>query len=747
MLRRFKTVARLLVAFAAVLFIAIPSFAAGTWNYGITDTDTLTVIDESTTNAFIDTVNNEITLPLLPVANLVSFTPQEGIEYLVLTKNGVKAYSYDGSQMVANNLLEVPTMDAVALAAPEPYPTVTVAKEDGLKTYSFSGSGMQEIPAMEISGLTNVISIGSVESGNIAVLDSRGNIKAYSFDGSNMVENTILEPSTTFADPVAVAMTDDYSIAVLEKTQVKYYSFSGRELTENPALSISGLSDAKSFAVTENGIDVVDGTQVKHYSFDGSSMVYNSVLSITSGLSSPKAVAARPGTNDKIIIDGNKARYFQFDGSGYVENENLSVAVSNLVQGDKHADSAVVQSKPVDPGTVADMIRVQAFQELPEGTSITWSVSANGGTSWTTRWRVRGTVSGTVLEVSDDNGLTWTQAGTAADAYPGTNNEALWAEVTPGNSVIWRAVLATANSMVTPKIYASAGAAVRWEANSRPEPPSLDDNTVNGWFYTTTPTFTWNFNDSDIGDSQTAFQLVIKKQSDDSIVFDSGKVIGPNGEYILPTSYNPEVDGTLWAAGTYEFKVEVRTWDSMDCVSEWSETGLFKVLAFERPRIAEIINPPEGQVSPDPADPSTYIMIKPDMDISELPKCKAGARVTMILDGVGPINDNPENIARLIYDSKDATLGEISALNPQGSPTNRYTIRFWTDASLEEVPSGTVVTLLASGTGTEGGTTYFEVPDSDPGDVYAGYESTPGVIITEGTIYEDWIVLMKGRDN
>ncbi|BAF60620.1 hypothetical protein PTH_2439 [Pelotomaculum thermopropionicum SI] len=58
---------------------------------------------------------------------------------------------------------------------------------------------------------------------------------------------------------------------------------------------------------------MVDGTQVKHYSFTGSGMVYKATLSVTSGLMSPRAVAVRPGSYDRIIVDGNEVKYFAWN--------------------------------------------------------------------------------------------------------------------------------------------------------------------------------------------------------------------------------------------------------------------------------------------------------------------------------------------------------------------------------------------------------------------------------------------------
>lgn len=99
-----------------------------------------------------------------------------------------------------------------------------------------------------------------------------------------------------------------------------------------------------------------------------------------------------------------------------------------------------------------------------------------------------------------------------------------------------------------------------------------------------------------------------------------------------------------------------------------------------------------GQVAPDLADPATHIMVTPGMAAAALPKAKAGAKVTLVLDSVGPVTTAAANV------------GDAAALLPSGSAINRWTIPFWTEASLDITPTGTVTQLQASGTGTEGGT-------------------------------------------
>jgi len=60
-------------------------------------------------------------------------------------------------------------------------------------------------------------------------------------------------------------------------------------------------------------------------------------------------------------------------------------------------------------------------------------------------------------------------------------------------------------------------------------------------------------------------------------------------------------------------------------------------------------------------------------------------------------------------------------------------VSFYTDAEITKVPAGTVVKMQTHGAGSEGGTTVFNMPP------YAD-----GVVVTEGSVYEDWFVVLEG---
>ncbi|SMB96544.1 hypothetical protein SAMN00808754_1535 [Thermanaeromonas toyohensis ToBE] len=708
-------------------FRAGPALAA-TWQYGITDADTPTTIDRAATTAVVDTTLHEIRLPKYN-AHAASFWPDGGPDYVVMAPNKVLHFSFDGTWMVENPIVSITLpSNPLAVAAGWQYPDVVVALPDKLYHYSFTGTGMVENPALSVAGLAGAAAVG-VREGEVAGLVGKS-IKDFMFDGTGMVEVPYLEPSG-LTNPIDFAlMAGSYDVAVLDGNQVRYYNFTGSVLVENPALAITGLSSPVAIAAAgEKDLVVVDGKQVKHFSFDGSAFRYNAALSVTSGLNNPVCVAVRPGTFDRIIIDGDQVKYYSWDGTQLVYNPNMSVTVTGLSNLGSYAPSAVAVSQAKDPGNNVDYVRVRAYVSVPDKTSITFSLTADGS-NWVKVWRVRGTPSGPVAEVTSDNGATWTAIGDSQAVSPASADTRLWAKLPAGRAVKWRADLATSDTGATPKIVAVGGVAVVWDTNAKPNPPVIDIQET--CYTTTTPTLAWTFSDPDPGDVQSAYQLQIVRASDFQPVLDTGKVTSDSAEYRVPSSGVPHVPGPLWDSGDYRFKVRVKVWDQAGVESDWSAWADFCVIAFERPRVAGIASPPPGQVAPDPTNPSTHILITPGMTAAQLPKVKAGAKVTLLVDSVGPLDTVT---AVFPYGAgHQATIGSGPAAVTVNGTNKTWQVEFWTDPSLEVTPEGTVVEMRLSGTGPEGSAA-LNAPD------YAD-----GVVVTIGTVYNDWFVVLQGRD-
>ncbi|ABO49373.1 conserved hypothetical protein [Desulforamulus reducens MI-1] len=708
------------------------AFASGVWDYKINSSDTPSIVDSAVTTAAVDTALNEVRLPE-NTASMISFWPDGSPDYIMMTPTKIIHFSFNGTGYDENIILEItPESSPTAIVATGPFPDVKLGVGAQIRHMSFDGSGYTRNAPLEKSGMDGAYTLSSNRAGEFASLVGN-QAQRYMFDGSSTVRVPSLEPNVDLDSPVdAGIFPESLHMATLERDKLRVFR---RDSYGNPLSTVtlaSSLSNPKDLSTSGAGdIGAIIGNTAPHYSYGGGFWAYNPSLSITSGLTNPKAIALRHKSFDRIIVDGNEAKYYRWTGTQLVYDSAKSKVIPDLGS-ITYRPYAVIQSKAKDPMSNVKYVRARAYHLVPDGTAVTWSVTADGN-NWVKKWRVRGTPSGTTCEVSQDNGLTWIVLGDAAKATPEVDTKELWAEVTPGRTVKWKAELTTSNMTITPKIkpFVVGGVAVNWAAGTPPNVPIIDLPAV--CYTTSTPTISWTYSDPD-GDPIFAHQLQIKRKSDGVLIYDSGKVVSDRPEHKINTSYDPSVPGPLWNSGDYEFTVQLKVWDSTDMESLWSPPGEFCVLAFERPRIAEIVSAPTGQDSPKVLDTVTHKVITPGMLEDQLPKAKAGSRVKLLVDSIGPINTL--STVKFPYLSLEATVKTpIISKYPLGSKINTWEIDFWTDANLEKCPSGTLVTMQITGdAGAKGVATLNSPP-------YAA-----GVIVTQGSIYEDWFPVLQGRD-
>ena len=709
------------LAIILIVLFALPLTGmahANPWEYGITQEET-EVVNQAETSAVVDTENREIRLPR--GAGVVAFAGEDVFDYIVMVPNALIHYNFNGQEMVDNNILSVkPLSNPLAAATSSPYPDVVVAQEDSITHYSFTGEGMHQNPVMSVSGFSHIVSVGS-RGVDIAALD-RDQVNYYAFDGSQMVRVPALSIEQNLSNPIDFALfPDSYDCIVLDGNRVRYFSAG----SENPALAVTGIEQPRAIAAAEGWFAVVSGSEVKGYRAEAGSLVYDSALSVTSGLSSPSSVALRPNSRDMLVVDGDEVKYYMFDGTRMIYNPTLSATVHNLRNAGAYAYQAVVQSKFFDPGLMVNRVRVRAYHELPPETSVTWEVTACGD-NWITGWRVRQTEGAASLDVYNQDAGTWHTVGPPHMAYPDSNTMQLWIAVPEGNKVGWRATLTTNNPLVTPKVIVGTldNKAVIWEAGNPPEKPVIE--LPDGCYLTSTPELSWSFSSPDPGDYQTAFELIINPKNNSDYELNWHAETGETN-FRIPTSTEPEIPGPLWALGDYEYIVQLRVFGRIGVPSDWSDPVEFCVLAFDRPRVHDVASQPVGHEGTVP------LVIAEGMTTDDLPRVKAGSLVRMKVDTIGPIISLG---TRFPYDSGEAAIGDIQERTAEKIGVNsRWEIPFWTDASLEKVPSGTVVRMELNGYINEStATDLFAPPYSD------------GVVVTQGSVYEDWYVVLKGRD-
>ncbi|UFJ40092.1 hypothetical protein LOK74_18950 [Brevibacillus humidisoli] len=112
-----------------------------------------------------------------------------------------------------------------------------------------------------------------------------------------------------------------------------------------------------------------------------------------------------------------------------------------------------------------------------------------------------------------------------------------------------------------------------WTVNDPPDPPSnlspAGTSGAPGSVATLTPTLSWSFSDQDPTDSQSAYQVVVKKAAEDSVVHDTGKVTSGSTSTTIPA-------GKLEPDTLYYWTVQV--WDNDDAASPVSDAQYFKTM-------------------------------------------------------------------------------------------------------------------------------------------------------------------------
>ena len=85
---------------------------------------------------------------------------------------------------------------------------------------------------------------------------------------------------------------------------------------------------------------------------------------------------------------------------------------------------------------------------------------------------------------------------------------------------------------------------------------------------TLTPTVDWDFQDNNVDDTQSAYQVIVYRQSDGVQMYDSGKVTSGSTQATIP--------GGASLAYNVPYQWKVRTWDAADLAGPYSDLFLFK---------------------------------------------------------------------------------------------------------------------------------------------------------------------------
>lgn len=718
--------------------------------------------------------------PLLEVIGLeyiYSLSTFETGELAVVTEDSLKVYAYDGSGLVPLPMLSIEDIENPLSIATNTDYHIAILTEEKVEHYMFDGDSLSNIPIFEIAitdDFENPKAI-VIDDDKTFILDEK-DVKGFSLSEDGMTYNAAFSISSNLERPQAIAFnrgTKDILIvdeiedesAEDNKYIAKYFMFDGEEYVLNMQLSreIEGIAVGKRY---HKQAEFITNTFL-------SDTLYVDMFRIRAFTETPKDTEIEFFVAYDIDDEEGDLNWIPLWKIVNENNEDNSEGI--LYKANRNGDYSLEFGRNEHGYPTFDKWADERENMKIKDEDIIVDEDGN-----------------IVIDVNKMYDLSlWAKMNLSFDEIKELikNNDDKYS-----NFKI-KAVLRTKDRKVTPKIFLPIGdnnekgldlnaPAMIIEANAEPLPPDVsikdpikenppeppkkhDEETlpqmpdrpgfdpVDGWVYTTTPYVQWEFVDFDEEynpfEEQVAYQILLLARDgyyDWYVIYDSDIVEGDVFEAIIPTTWDdPVTPGPMWDSGSYEFAVAVRTWDTRGAVSDFGITDMFKVLAFERPRVANVVYPNDSNKPlanpPTLAVKSTHKMIEPDMGVERLPTAKAGAQVTLLVDSVGPINLTEAKDIPLFY----ITLkGEHEGVNvpiflsdckevARNGKNKTWEFNFFTSAPIDTIPDDTIVKASFVGESDIGGTTVLYVPN------YAS-----GVVKTWETIYKDWQVIIEGRD-
>ena len=721
-----------LLLFSVVLVLV---FAQNAWaaKYVINDESTHGLLDKKNTNAVIDnTDKGHIRLPRGNPSG-ISFLGEDSFDVAVLTANGIEIISPTGD---IKTIVEINNLsNPAAVFAGGMYPDVIVVeddKNDNTKSqvthFSNLGSEYAENPGLTIQGLDKTISVTSFGF-NKATLTETGDSMYHYWLGDHYQTETV----TSFTNPVNMALLGEgYDAVVLDDSGVKKITnmSSVSNLLSGNFTAIAGHTD--SFAVVNDNV-------AEHYHVVDNEVHKNDWLTVKDGLDAPSAIALRPGSFDRAIVDGDTIKFYFWTGEeltlagevpfdvldGVGKYVNRARAVSSVIsKKDKNNNKMEITHVRLSNGGI------DSYPTTSTNTWVEWYVATHAD------------LIKDEIKKSDLSDLT------------------KWLKVTPGDwyildepaeDVRWMAVLRTKDGKVTPRIHEFIEIEFRVDL----KPPEL--NLPTGSYYTSNPEIWWTFDDSGTESTQSAFQLVLFNNNNEEI-FNTGKVMSRQNSYVIRNTNN---HASLWGEGTDTFQVQVKVWDNYGSESPFTSKEKFRILAFDRPVITEIVSPPmRGRE-----------WINRHTESMQLPISKAGTAVTMRIHGIGVSELSKANIyypgSRTLDKDNNWTIkgaGEtkeveyiedFSLVEEKG--TNKvWEATFYTDA---DSSNGTVIAgkfYASNFSSSEPLLIMDDIYDykdrkkpsnDDEWTTWIGYRWwSEGISIVNDTVLSDWIVVLKAKD-
>lgn len=632
-------------------------------------------------------------------------------------------------------------------------PTVIVSA-----SYSLGTNGGRKI--VKLSNGWIIAGVYNSSAAEIYLYVSKDNGNTFSFFAATYF------PSTDWA--IACSGTIVYLLSVAStNTEAYFYSFdaltfnssSPLQPTSQPDSGQTGFGPGCSLAVDGNGSLWAqwcskNSTYPNSYNIRVSSSTNGGSTWSTPTQLTTMNQSGYNATNPCIVVNSSNIPicFWQVVSDGYAIECKYYTGTSWSSVITIFSAQSVAQYNPI--GIVDSSGNIHAFwhQNTANAFIIYHSVSTNGGSTWSTQETVYGNAQNTfyALSVGYDpnknqfyvfftdsssavryvfgNTNSWSAAITITTAGVSVNQgvQVLWSEFNENSSDAIRYMFNFGTQSIE---YGSI------TLNSPPNAPILSP--ASNFDATTSETLSWQFSDSNSGDTQSAYELQIYDVAAGATVVDTGKVASTTSSYTLEAN-------TLANGKQYQWRV--MTWDEQGAQGPYSQYGTFNtaaaptaVLTYPTANMTDATSSITAQWSY--SDPANNAQASYDLQLLD-------ANGDVLWDS-GVVNDSNGTIRQMTvgYTLENNTSYQlrITATNSQGISSSPVTVAFSTSFTPPPQPTTTatpdnaharmVIDIVnPAPSGTQPAVSYNDIFRRNHGD--SSWQRIATQVPTNGTYYD-----------
>lgn len=367
-------------------------------------------VDTNQTSAEINTSQGWVELPSASQANVIAALSDDGdlpSDIVVTQASGMQWYSYD---QASNKYVNVAPLNAaysnplgVALVGESKTAYVFGLNQDGshyVRQVVRDPSGAIENPVMSVTNLQKLVSITAIDDQTFGDIDQSGFVSVYTYD--TVSHQPVLDLTHSFATGLTSVKSithipNTWNFVVTTKTGS--YQFVFDQLTsnyqKNIAKTVETESEVVAGAVNSTGdlVALLTPSQSSVYTsmFDQQTgaMSQASIFQMGGDLSNTTAVSLPSDTSTVIASKDGVINTYRLDSLTGKMVLDSALQISGLSFVKNYSSPGLYQSIPIPIGKT-NMFQVVASENNDPGTSISYAISADGGSSFTsvtpTQW-------------------------------------------------------------------------------------------------------------------------------------------------------------------------------------------------------------------------------------------------------------------------------------------------------------------------------------------------------------------------